>query len=68
MGLSDCVAHSAEDYIQKAVAIASDPTLNQRMRTQILAQAPLIFEEDLAVDELIAFLCQVEVRARKTAT
>lgn len=62
MGLFDCVATSASDYVQKAVEIATNPALNQRIRAQILAQAPLIFEEDLAVAELVTFLTQVEPR------
>lgn len=62
MGLTDCVASSAEDYIYKAVQLASEPALNQRVRAQILERAPLIFEEKQAVEELQTFLMTVEPR------
>ncbi|MGE3724476.1 MAG: tetratricopeptide repeat protein [Candidatus Sericytochromatia bacterium] len=63
MGLSECVVHSAEAYIQTAVEMACNAEHNQRTRAQILAKIPLIFEDQQAVEDLARFLCEVAPRS-----
>lgn len=48
MGLMDCVADSAEAYIQKALQLGTDASLNQGLREKIRAAAPVLWGDDLA--------------------
>lgn len=56
----ECVATSPEDYAQKAVTIANDPTLRQRIKDKILKNNDVIFENHVAAaEELATFIKHV---------
>ena len=63
MGLEACIAKDRQDYVQKALAIASDKKRNAEIRAEILAQADQLFEDQAAVSELCEFLSSVSLRA-----
>jgi protein O-GlcNAc transferase len=62
MGFLDCVVDSRQAYIARAIEIASDKSLNARLRREILERAPLLFEDQAAVADLAHFLLTVPVR------
>jgi predicted O-linked N-acetylglucosamine transferase (SPINDLY family) len=51
MGLDDAVAASAEEYVQKAVAMGSEPDLRREVAARIRASRHVLFEDPLAVSE-----------------
>jgi protein O-GlcNAc transferase len=61
IGLADCIASSAEEYIQKAVNMATDRDFNQSIRTEIRQRVSVLFEDPQSVADLSAFLLQVEI-------
>lgn len=56
MDTMECVAQSCEEYAQKAVAIASDKELRQRIQSKILANNHVLFENKLAITDTVEFL------------
>ena len=56
---TECIASDSEDYAQKAVAIATNPVLRQSIKTKILANNHVLFENRRAIDDVINFLCVV---------
>ena len=58
MGLGDCVALSAEDYVERAVRLGTDREWNARTRARILASNHALYECTAAVRELEDFLRQ----------
>jgi len=56
LDVTECVAASAEDYAQKAVEIATNPVLRDKLRQKILANNNTLFEKDDAATELAAFI------------
>lgn len=59
MDIMDCVAKDQNDYVNKAVKIATDKEYQQYLREQILQQNHILFEQQGSYDELISFLQQV---------
>lgn len=62
MGLDECIVSSPQEYINKAVQIATDHPLNRRLREKIAARADVIFEDKKAISELVEFLNTVDIR------
>jgi len=55
IGLDTLIADSDEDYIERAVALATDPELRARTRHALERRRRLIFEDDAAVRQLGRF-------------
>ena len=50
--LPECVAGSTGDYVERAVAIATDGVLQQRLRERILANKGRLYDDERAVSDL----------------
>jgi len=59
LGLLDCVAENAEQYVQIALRLGKDADYRQHISRQIVEKSDLLFEDQHAVDELAAFLRSV---------
>jgi len=59
MGIDDCIAVSAADYVAKAVRLGTDPPWREQVRARILAESHKLYENPAGVRELEAFLLQV---------
>ncbi|HWG43727.1 MAG TPA: tetratricopeptide repeat protein [Gemmataceae bacterium] len=55
MGVLDCVAADAEDYVRIAVRLGSDPAWRADVRARILAAKDVLFENRGLIDELEQF-------------
>ncbi len=55
MGFTDLIAGSAEEYVRLALELGNHPAFRTEMRSKILENAPVLFEDDEAVDELAEF-------------
>ena len=55
MGLPECIALDNEDYVQKAVGIARDPLLREKIRTKILENNSVLYEDQQSVETLVEF-------------
>lgn len=51
-GVTDCIAHSPEHYVELALAFAADPAARAAFRAKIVAAQPKLFETTSAVDVL----------------
>jgi protein O-GlcNAc transferase len=58
LGLTDWVAQNQEDYIEKALLLATQPSVREKARQEILSQYPKLFENPSFVRELEDFLIQ----------
>jgi predicted O-linked N-acetylglucosamine transferase (SPINDLY family) len=58
MGLMDCVAETAMEYVQVAVRLGTDPCYRENLRGEILKRNALIFEDVAMVRELEARLIE----------
>src|SRR5262249_21987089 len=56
MGVTDCVAHDAEDYVRIALRVAKEPEWRADVRGRILAAHAALYEDAEAVRELEEFL------------
>ena len=56
MGIECCVAHSAEDYVARAVRLGTDEAWRRQVRAQILAANHAIYEDTTGVRALEEFL------------
>lgn len=56
LDVMECVAEDCEDYAQKAVAIANDQELRQRIQSKILTNNHLLFENEQAITDMVEFL------------
>ena len=54
--LAECIAEDTEGYARKAVEIASDPLLRERIRAKILKSNPVLYEDLQPVEDLADFL------------
>lgn len=61
MGLDDCVADDASDYVAKAVRLGTDPPWREQVRASILAEHHKLYENLAGVRELEAFLSQAVI-------
>lgn len=57
--LPECVAESTEDYVTRAVAIATDAALLQRLRERILGNKGRLYDDERAVDDLAGLLARL---------
>ena len=55
MGMMDCVAGSAEEYVGIALRLGCDPAYREKMRTGILERGRAVFEDTQCVRELEEF-------------
>ncbi|MGE3804191.1 MAG: TIGR03032 family protein [Gemmataceae bacterium] len=46
MGMNDCIAQSAEDYVKRAVRLGTDKGYHQETRVKILELCPILFQND----------------------
>ena len=60
MGLSDLIASSPEDYVEKAVRLATDADHRARTSERIVARQDTVFEDGAAVWELRNFFLNVQ--------
>ena len=51
-GISECIAATKEDYVNKAIQIANEPDLQQALQLRILAAHDLLFADQAAASEL----------------
>jgi len=69
--LPECVAADAADYVVRAVAIAQDPALRQRLHDRILAHKHRVLDNRAAIDELpqalLALLAESQAGAHAPA-
>ena len=63
MGVSDCIADSAEDYANIAVRLGTDPACQAEVSGRITEACPVLFEDANAVTELAAFFEEALARA-----
>jgi protein O-GlcNAc transferase len=61
LGVMDCVAESKEDYVQKAVKIATDPILHEQIKQKILSNNHRIYDNSLAYRDYANFIRRVVV-------
>lgn len=62
MDVMECVAADTEDYARKAVAIATDPTLREGIRSKILANNHALFENPKAIRDVTAFFSELAAK------
>jgi predicted O-linked N-acetylglucosamine transferase (SPINDLY family) len=55
LGITDSVATSPADYVERAIRIANDPSLRKSLRSRILEQCDVLFSNRNAAAELEAF-------------
>ena len=55
MGLTDCVAVDAEDYVERAFRLVHDAAYRARIRGEIASRAPRLFNQPGAVREAEAY-------------
>ncbi|MCX7147380.1 MAG: hypothetical protein NT042_14565, partial [Sulfuritalea sp.] len=53
--LTECIAENTEGYARKAVEIASDPLLRERIKVKILKSNPVLYEDQKPVEDLADF-------------
>ena len=56
MGMTDCVAHDPERYVDLAVKIGTNREFRNVLRERILASCSTLYADPAAVEELAAFL------------
>jgi protein O-GlcNAc transferase len=64
MGVLDCVADDAQEYVRIAVRLATEPAWREQVRARIRANNPVLFENVTVVRELEQFLRQAVASAR----
>jgi len=65
MGLPDCIAESAADYVDLAVRLGTDPAQRQTMQARILAANSVLFDDQDSLREIEEFLSNAVVAARR---
>ena len=64
MGVLDCVAASAEEYVERAVQLGTDAAYRRHISEKILAENGVLYEDVQAVRELEAFFRQAVEASR----
>lgn len=59
MGVTDCIAETAADYVRIAVQLGTDPDYREEVRQRIRAAASVLFEDRGAVEEIEEFFRSV---------
>ncbi|MDP1733994.1 MAG: tetratricopeptide repeat protein [Sulfuritalea sp.] len=57
--LAECIAEDTEGYARKAVEIASNPHLRERIKAKILTNSQILYEDQEPADDLVDFLCSL---------
>jgi predicted O-linked N-acetylglucosamine transferase (SPINDLY family) len=68
MGMNDCVANSADEYINTALRLGTDASHRQEISRKILAAGDAIFENPAGVRDLEQFLMEAVSEFRAFAT
>jgi predicted O-linked N-acetylglucosamine transferase (SPINDLY family) len=58
MGIDDLIARDVDDYVERAVRIATEPDWRAQLRAQIRVAGQDIFENPAGVRDLEAFLVE----------
>jgi protein O-GlcNAc transferase len=64
MGVLDCVATGAKEYVHLAVRLGTEPDCRAAVRAKILAANGVLYEETAAVRELEGFFKEAVARSR----
>ncbi len=64
LGVLDCVAADAQEYVRIAVRLATEPAWRQQVRARIRAKNPVLFENVTVVRELEHFVRQAVANTR----
>lgn len=64
MGIQDCIADSPQAYVDLALRLGTDAAYRGQIRDQIKTAAPVLFENQAAVDELADWIARVTESAR----
>jgi predicted O-linked N-acetylglucosamine transferase (SPINDLY family) len=64
MGMADCIADTAVDYVKQAIRLGTDPEYRGQMRARILAANHALFEDRESLHEIEDFLEAAVERAR----
>jgi predicted O-linked N-acetylglucosamine transferase (SPINDLY family) len=59
LDLEECIAKDTEGYVRKAVEIASDPSLRDTIRTKILQNCNLLYDNMQPTKNLTDFFCSL---------
>jgi predicted O-linked N-acetylglucosamine transferase (SPINDLY family) len=65
MGLADCVAATAADYVKQAIRLGTDAAYREQMKARILALNHVLFEDRETLQEIEDFLQAAVERARR---
>lgn len=65
MGLSDCIADAAADYVDRAVRLGIDPAYRSTMQARILAANSVLFDDQESLREIERFLQSAVAAARR---
>ena len=63
MGMDDLIAHTAEEYVDMAVRLASDKIWQSHMREKVRALSPVLYEDHGAIEEMASFFEQAHQAA-----
>lgn len=66
LGIPDLVVASPEEYVAKAVAVASTPDMRQDLGRRIVERSAVLFEDDSAVRAHEEFFQQAVARSRES--
>jgi predicted O-linked N-acetylglucosamine transferase (SPINDLY family) len=61
MGITDCIASSADEYVEIALALGTDPSFNRDVKAKIAARRSVLFEDIQVTREFERFF-EVAVR------
>lgn len=64
LGVEECVAKSVEEYVDKAVAIATNPQLRSSIKEKILRNNSAIFDRTEGIAELISIFKSLDTSGR----
>jgi protein O-GlcNAc transferase len=59
MQIHDCIAHSAEEYVEIAVRLGTDPDYRESVKAKIQTANHLLYEDTAAVEEFGALLSKL---------
>jgi len=58
MSIAECIASTQNDYVEKAIRLATDDTFRRQVQQKILAAQHQIFEDQQVIEELATFFHQ----------
>ena len=60
MGVSDCIASDAEEYVDLAIRFGMDEVLRNEVKSRILARCGVLFDNAAGIRELASFLAGLD--------